>query len=181
MAEFGISVMQKGRLARLIEEAYLQDAILDGPRLLLFIMESHRGIRSHLQHFWQQGIILPLAGMNTVNRQMMHKLRPVLAIKSYLEGEELDLIRKKMAISTSRWQKLWNDFKELGRQDFKEEQTDQPPEVIAAWKELWQAPQAHPFRESYRKRKNHRFLLPAAAHKTWLFSSRSRTIYRRPA
>lgn len=103
MAEFGISVMQKGRLARLIEEAYLQDAILDGPRLLLFIMESHRGIRSHLQHFWQQGIILPLAGMNTVNRQMMHKLRPVLAIKSYLEGEELDLIRKKMAISTSRW------------------------------------------------------------------------------
>lgn len=139
MAEFGISVMQKGRLARLIEEAYLQDAILDGPRLLLFIMESHRGIRSHLQHFWQQGIILPLAGMNTVNRQMMHKLRSVLAIKSYLEGEELDLIRKKMAISTSRWQKLWNDFKELGRQDFKEEQTDQPPEVISAWKELWQA------------------------------------------
>lgn len=43
MAEFGISVMQKGRLARLIEDAYVQDAILDGPRLLLFILESHRG------------------------------------------------------------------------------------------------------------------------------------------
>jgi hypothetical protein len=49
MAEFGISVMQKGRLSRLIEEAYYQDAILDGPRCLLFILESHRGIRSHLK------------------------------------------------------------------------------------------------------------------------------------
>ena len=39
MAEFGISVIRKDAW-RLIEEAYLQDAILDGPRLLLFIMES---------------------------------------------------------------------------------------------------------------------------------------------
>lgn len=142
MAEFGIFVMQKGRLARLIEEAYFQDAILDGPRLLLFILESHRGIRSHLKHFWEQGVLLPIAGMNIENRQLMQELRPVLAVKRYLEGEELDQIRKDMAISTCRWQKLWHDFKELGRTEDLEEleqQTGQPPEVLAAWKKLWQA------------------------------------------
>lgn len=140
MAEFGISVMQKGRLARLIEEAYFQDAILDGPRLLLFILESHRGIRSHLKHFWQQGVLLPVAGMNIENRQLMQELRPVQAIKQYLEGKELYQLRKDMAISTGRWQKLWHDFKELSStEDLKElnQQTGQPVEVLSAWQKLF--------------------------------------------
>jgi hypothetical protein len=140
MAEFGISVMQKGRLARLIEEAYFQDAILDGPRLLLFILESHRGIRAHLKHFWQQDVLLPIAGMNIENRQLMQELRPVLAIKQYLEGKELYQLRKDMAISTGRWQKLWHDFKELsstGDLQELEQQTGQPAAVLDAWQELF--------------------------------------------
>ncbi len=136
MAEFGISVMQKGRLARIIEEAYFQDAILDGPRLLLFVLETHLGIRSHLLSFWQQGVLLPVAGMNTANRQLMHTFRPVLAVKRYLEGEELEKVRRDLAISTGRWQKIWHDFKELGQTG---ELEHQPPEVRAALKELWQA------------------------------------------
>ncbi len=141
MAEFGISVMQKGRLSRLIEEAYFQDAILDGLRCLLFILESHRGIRSHLKHFWQQGVLLPIAGMNTQNRRLMQELRPVLAIRQYLEGKELYQLRKDLAISTGHWQKLWHDFKELGNTNNLvelEQQTGQPLEVLSAWQELFE-------------------------------------------
>jgi len=140
MSEFGITVMQRGRLARIIEEAYFQDAILDGPRCLLFILESHRGIRAHLKHFWQQGVILPLAGMNTENRQLMQILRPVLAIKQYLEGKELYQLRKDLAISYSRWQKLWHDFKELGSTATLEQlssRTAQPLEVLKALQDLF--------------------------------------------
>lgn len=143
MAEFGIAVMQRGRLARLIEEAYFQDAILDGPRLLLFILESHRGIRAHLKHLWQAGASLPVTGMSKENRALMRELRPVLVIKRYLEGEDLTAIRKSLAISTGRWQKLFSDFKEVGRDEplcLEElaKHTGQPLEVLTAWQKLWE-------------------------------------------
>ncbi len=142
MAEFGIAVMQRGRLARLIEETYLQDAILDGPRLLLFILESHRGIRAHLKHLWQAGALLPVTGMNKENRALMQEPRPVLALKRYLEGEDLTAIRKNLAISASRWHKLFSDFKEVGREEplpLEEiaRHTDYPIEVLTAWQKLW--------------------------------------------
>jgi len=142
MAKFGIAVMQKGRLARIIEEAYYQEAILDGPRLLLFILESHRGIRAHLKHFWQAGVSLPVTGMSKEKRALMRELRPVLAVKRYLEGEDLTAIRKSLAISTGRWQKLFSDFKELGRDEplsLEElaKHTGYPLEVLTVWQKLW--------------------------------------------
>jgi hypothetical protein len=83
---------------------------------------------------------LPIAGMNTENRLLMQELRPVLAIKQYLEGQNLYQLRKDLAISTGHWQKLWHDFKELGHTDDMEElkqQTGQPEEVLNAWQELF--------------------------------------------
>lgn len=83
---------------------------------------------------------MPVAGMNTENRQLMQELRPVQAIKQYLEGKELYQIRKDLAISTGRWQKLWHDFKELSRtEDLQEieQQTGQPVVVLSAWQELF--------------------------------------------
>ncbi len=111
VAEFGTVALQRGRLARLIEEAYVQDAILDTPRLCVLFPQTHRGIRAILQSFWQQGVLLPAAGMKKENRRQ--NLRGALAVDRYLSGEDLTAVRKDLAISTSRWQRWWQGFKEL--------------------------------------------------------------------
>ena len=142
MAEFGIVVMQKGRLARIIEEAYHQDAILDGQRLLVLFPRTLRATRRHLKDLWHKGALLPVAGMNTENRKLMQNLRSVLAVERYLKGEDLTRIRKDLAISQSHWHRLWYDFKELARNDKKtaeelENLLSQPREVITSWQKIW--------------------------------------------
>ena len=142
MAEFGIAVMQRGRLCRLIEEACNQDAILDGPRLLLFILESHRGIRAHLKKLWEAGALLPVAGMSKANRELMQKPRAALAVERYLAGEDLNRVREDLALSSGRWQQLFNDFKTLSmsRQNTIAEcspKSGYPPAVLEAWQKLW--------------------------------------------
>lgn len=142
MAEFGIAVMQKGRLARVIEETYHQNAILDGQRLLVLIPRTLRATRSHLKDLWHKGALLPVAGMNTENRKLMQNLRSVLAVERYLKGEDLTQIRRDLAISQSRWHRLWHDFKELARNSEKaadelKGQLIQPQEVLTSWQEIW--------------------------------------------
>lgn len=142
MAEFGTVALQKGRLARLIEEAYAQDTILDGLRLSILFPQTHRGIRACLATLWQKGAYLPVAGMKKANRQFMQGLRGALAIDRYLSGADLTGLRKDLAISTSRWQRWWQNFKELVKNH------DQPLEELAvsvreslelleAWREIW--------------------------------------------
>ncbi|MCL6447810.1 MAG: DUF1670 domain-containing protein [Armatimonadetes bacterium] len=80
MAEFGGVALQRGRLARLIEEAYAQDAILDTPRLCILFPQTHRGIRAILQSFWQQGVLLPAAGMKKENRRQNLRGRWLLTV-----------------------------------------------------------------------------------------------------
>ncbi|CEP68892.1 Protein of unknown function DUF1670 [Moorella glycerini] len=142
MAEFGTVALQRGRLARLVEEAYAQDAILDTPRLCVLFPQTHRGIRAILQSFWQQGVLLPVAGMKKENRQLMRNLRAALAIDRYLSGEDLTALRKDLAISTSRWQRWWQGFKELVQnrdQPLAElaRLLGEPPELLEAWWEIW--------------------------------------------
>lgn len=132
MAEFGIVALQRGRLARIIEEAYRQEAILDGPRLSVLILETNRGLRQNLKHFWQQGVILPVSGMRRENRALMKNFRAALALERYLNAEDPTQIRESLAVSSSRWQGWWRDFKAFLRQ----EPVHQPPEVLAAWEEL---------------------------------------------
>lgn len=142
MAEFGIVALQKGRLARLIEEAYAQDAILDGTRLAILFPQTHRGIRALLQSFWQQGVCLPVAGMKKENRRLMQGLRGAIAIDRYLSGADLDGLRKDLAISTSRWQRWWQGFKELVKNPDKPAGElagllQEPPELIDAWRKAY--------------------------------------------
>lgn len=142
MAEFGTVALQRGRLARLVEEAYAQDAILDTPRLCVLFPQTHRGIRTILQSFWQQGVLLPVAGMKKENRQLMRNLRAALAIDRYLSGEDLTALRKDLAISTGRWQRWWQGFKELVQnrdQPLAElvRLLGEPPELLEAWWEIW--------------------------------------------
>ena len=142
MAEFGIDGLQRGRLARVIEEAYFQDAILDGPRLLVLFLETHKTLRSQLESFWREGVLLPVAGMKRDSRSLMRGFRAELAIDRYLSGEDLVEIRKQLAISTGRFRQWWQAFKEVVRHEDKSPEElegllGRPGEFIAALKRVW--------------------------------------------
>ncbi|MDK2925307.1 MAG: hypothetical protein PWQ41_1081 [Bacillota bacterium] len=108
MSEFGITVMEKGRLARLIEEAYFQGALLDGKSLGVLLCATHRRLTNHLKGFWAEGAFLPLAGMKREHRLSLKNLRAVLALERYLAGEDLRTVRRTFALSSSRWQSIWH-------------------------------------------------------------------------
>ena len=142
LAEFGVVGLQVGRLARVIEEAYFQDAILDYSRLLVLFLETHKGLRHHLEGLWQEGVLLPVAGMKKESRSLMKGLRAVVAIERYLEGEDLTEVRKRLGISMSRWQRWWQDFKEVARQEDKSPEElssllGEPKELVGALREAW--------------------------------------------
>jgi hypothetical protein len=115
MSEFGTVALQRGRIARIIEESHCQDAILDGPRLSVLILETNRGLRQSLKHFWNQGVLLPVCGMRRENRTLMKAPRAVLALELYLAGGDLNRVRKNLCVSSSRWQQWWRDFKAVLR------------------------------------------------------------------
>ena len=97
--EFGTRAMQQNRLARLIEEAYAQEALFDGNRLCLLLPLTLVALRERLKPLWEAGVTLPLAGLTRKTREQMNTHRPVLAIKRYLEGEELKQIRSELSVS----------------------------------------------------------------------------------
>ena len=139
LEEFGTRVMQQGRLARLLEEALEQEALLDGNRLCLLMPLTLAAIRERLTLYWQQGVKLPLAGMTRENRQKLHTHRAVLAIERYLAGEELTTIRQELAVSRLRWNRWWRGFQETvacleGGAATRE---SYPPEWVTGWQEVW--------------------------------------------
>jgi len=85
MADFRVAVMVLGRMARAIEGAWRQDALLDEKRLCLLWPLSHKGIRERLSKLWDQGCLNPLG----MSRKVCVKLttpRAVLAVGRYLRG-----------------------------------------------------------------------------------------------
>jgi hypothetical protein len=143
MAEFGIAALQKGRLARIIEEAYQQESLLDGQRLMVLIPRTLRAIRTHLQEFWEKGVLLPVSGMTVENRKKMQDFRSTLALEHYLQGQNLLEIRKEFSISHSLWQKIWQGFKETikdpeGLPETIAKRIHQPQETIQSWQALWE-------------------------------------------
>jgi len=144
LEEFGTRVMQQGRLARFIEEAYSQDALLDGNRLCLLMPLTLVALRERLKPLWQQGVILPLSGLTKQTREQMTTYRPVLAIKRYLQGEDLTQIRRNLAVSRLTWNQWWQGFQETAVA-VKENPaelvavTGFPAHVISGWQEAYRA------------------------------------------
>jgi len=143
MRDFGIHTMQNARLARVIEEAYYQDAILDGRRLQVLFPMNHKAIRNHLKEFWEAGCILPVAGMTKEHRHKMRELRPVTAVRSYLSGEDLTGIQRRLAISSTRWNQWWRSFRQtvlLGdeKSDKISEILGEPEILINGWQSIYQ-------------------------------------------
>jgi hypothetical protein len=150
LEEFGTRVMQQNRLARLIEEAYLKEAMLDGNRLCLLMPLTLVALRERLKPLWEMGVTLPLAGLTKKTRAKMNTHRPVLAIKRYLEGEELKQIRLELAISKLSWSKWWQSFQETVLFDNEKSETladhlDLPTYIISGFKEIYSTLKDSPF------------------------------------
>ena len=140
LEEFGTRIMQQGRLARLLEEALEQGALLDGNRLCLLMPLTLAAIRERLSLYWQQGVKLPLAGMTRENRQKLKTPRAVLAIERYLAGEELTHIRRELAVSRLRWNHWWRGFQESAAclEDGQAATHESCPlEWVTGWQEVW--------------------------------------------
>ena len=140
LEEFGTRVMQQGRLARVIEEAYANEALLDGNRLCLLMPLTLVALRERLKPLWQQGVSLPLAGMTRAAREQMRMPRAVLAVERYLRGEDLTAIRRELAVSRLQWSRWWRGFQDAAAG------SGEAPETVSLqsgfpvqWIELWQA------------------------------------------
>jgi|GEM_PF-3858930 len=110
LEEYGNSAMLTARMARIIEDAYWADGIFNGPLLALLFPLSLRTLRSRLRKLWAQGATLPLCGTSHRYRKQWINLRPVLAIRRYLQGEKSDAIRRSLLISHAQWSCWWDQF-----------------------------------------------------------------------
>ncbi len=145
MKKFGITSMQNGSLARVIEEANFQDSILDRQRLQVLFSINCKAIQNRLRGFWEQGCILPLSGMKQQNRDKMHSYRATIAIERYLNGEVLPQIQRDMAVSDTTWKTWWKAFRQsiilAEEKDTQKisEKVKQPLPLIKEWVELYEA------------------------------------------
>ena len=149
LEEFGTRVMQQGRVARWLEEARAQDALLDGERLCLLLPLTLTAIRERLRPLWEQGALLPLAGMTHRVRAQLRTPRAVLAMERYLAGEEVARIRRELAVSRWRWQQWWRAFQETVARtgedaDSLAARLGCPEEWVAGWQALWQGRRDEP-------------------------------------
>ncbi len=140
LGEFGTRTMVTGRIARLIEEAYYQGALLDIPRLLVLFPSSVQAIRKRWLDLVQQGARLPLAAMTKKTREHFRYLRPALAVWRYLQGEDLKTIRQTLCISQRQWQAWWNAFRQIQRYEEAAEAaeaTGYALPLVEEWREIW--------------------------------------------
>ena len=113
LGEFGMRVMVTGRMARVIEAAYFQGALMDYNRLCLLFPLNVTAVRERLEVLLEQGVKLPLAGTTRKTRERFAGFRPTLAIKRYLKGEPLEQIRRSLSISMSSWHRWWNAYRQV--------------------------------------------------------------------
>lgn len=144
--EFGTRVMQQGRLARMIEEAYEQQALLDGHRLCLLMPLTLVASRDRLKPLWQQGVNLPLAGLTRAVREQMLVPRAVLAVERYLKGDDLSAIRRELAVSWLQWNRWWRGFQDAaaGEAETAILCSGFPEVLTLGWRELMDKYRDHP-------------------------------------
>ena len=67
--EFGLKVMQLGRLLRIIEEAYLQDSLIGAKQLSFICNITPTSLRSRLREVMDLGVWVPIRGMSREQRE----------------------------------------------------------------------------------------------------------------
>jgi hypothetical protein len=108
--ECGLAVMQAGRIARMIEQAYVQDALLSIRQLTWLTNITPTSLRSRLGKFRELGIELPYLGLPRQARTEGRMLRSSWALSRYLAGDPLAGLRRKAAMSKERFGELVRSF-----------------------------------------------------------------------
>ncbi|HEY3314777.1 MAG TPA: DUF1670 domain-containing protein [Bacillota bacterium] len=107
--EFGLKALQNARLARLIEEAYCQDASLSTRMPCLLTNITPKSIRERLIPLWGADIRLPVAGTAKKYRRGQ-VFRSTAALAQFLAGEQPSAIRQRLWVSLTTWQQYQVDF-----------------------------------------------------------------------
>jgi len=137
--EFGLPVMQLGRILRLIEEAYQQDALLSGKQLTCLCNITPTSLRSRLKEVRQAGLWAPLKGLSRTDRELGGQFRSTLALKAYLnQDRSLVNIRRKLAISRHRFSDYLSRFSDFVKPVLQKQQQASTPEE-AQWEGLIEA------------------------------------------
>ena len=108
--ELGLAAMQAGRIARMIEQAYVQDALLSLRQLVWLTNITPTSLRTRLRSFRNLGIHLPYLGLPREERAEGWQLRSTWALGRYLAGESSATIRRKAAMSKERLGDLVRSF-----------------------------------------------------------------------
>ena len=108
--EFGLKTMQAGRIARMIEQAYSQDALLSIRRLTWLNNITPTSLRFRLAGFRELGIYMPYLGLSRAAREEPTVLRSTWVLRAYLSAENVTEIRRQAAMSKGRFSDLLHSF-----------------------------------------------------------------------
>ena len=108
--EFGLSVAQIGRIMRLIEEAYGQDATLSAKQLTMLLNITPTALRKKLKILREQGLFVPVKGMSLKDRKKKTLFRSTFIMTKYLQGVSLVDIRENLGISVERFRNIYSSF-----------------------------------------------------------------------
>lgn len=150
--EFGLETMQRARLARIIEEAYYQDAIFPLQQLSLILNVTIRPIRRRLIRWWDEKIIMPVCGQNRSMRKRGNVLRPVYAVRKHLVGQNPDDTRKFLALTRAQYNDYLLGFSKVAHLIRKDKNfellanfKEYPLELLKQWANLYhEVNQAYP-------------------------------------
>lgn len=135
--EQGLPSLQMGRMLRMIEEAYAQDALVSAKQLSQLLNLTPTALRQRLQALRELGIWAPIQGLGRDARAQGGQLRSTWAMARYLEGMAPGEIQRAAAMSRERWQELRYRFAAVAKHVQSGEFHPGDPET-ASWVELIQ-------------------------------------------
>jgi len=133
--EMGLTVMQVGRMLRLIEEAHAQGALLSAKQTGMLSNLTPTALRNRLQILRNLGLWVPIQGLSKDARERGGMLRSTWAMARYLAGEAPGEIRQAAAISRERWREVKHRFGAVARLMLEGDFEPRDPET-ASWVEL---------------------------------------------
>ena len=111
--EFGLKTMQAGRICRVLEQAYEQDALLSIRQLTWLTNITPTSLRFRLRGFREHGMYLPYLGLSRQARRAPSELRSTWVLREYVRGRNVTEIRKDAAMSKARFEDLLRCFSAL--------------------------------------------------------------------
>ncbi len=111
--ELGLSTLQLGRILRLIEEADEQDALLSAKQLVLLLNITPSSLRRRLGEVRRLGMWVPVRGLSRCQREKGGLYRSTWILSGYLEGRNVEDLRRQAAISRTRFSDIISRFAAL--------------------------------------------------------------------